>query len=83
MSRQIHGHHGQPMFTVKPANDEEEFYAAIERDGLRRAMNDLLLYGAASLPVRNLPNLLPPTVLDVWEGGTCRVPSLPHAADVS
>ena len=87
MSRQIHGHHGQPMFTVKSANDTEEFYEAIERIrdlGIAqdcRKQYQATLYHIFSEAIRSLRTRPHPTAPAVSVGGIGPSPSPPHADD--
>lgn len=77
----------RPMFTVKPANDTEEFYETIKELELQQisracayryqSINAQILATA----LRSRPNLLPPTVPFSSGGDTSPAPSLPHAAD--
>lgn len=75
--------HGQPMFTVKLANDEEEFYEAVKR--IKEALEVKVLWeemeDAYSGGVRSLQNLLLPATPSSSEASTSPSPSPPHAAD--
>lgn len=71
------------MFTVKLANDEEEFYEAVKR--IKEALEVKVLWeemeDAYSGGVRSLQNLLLPATPSSSEASTSPSPSPPHAAD--
>lgn len=77
----------RPMFTVKHANDTEEFYETIKELELQQisracayryqSINAQILATA----LRSRPNLLPQAAPAASVGGTGPSPSPPHAAD--
>ncbi len=74
-----HPRRGQPMFTVKPANDMEEFHAVIDRLEMRQLLKNI---SYAEEEVRSLRNLPLPTAPSSSEVNTNPAPSLPHVDDV-
>lgn len=79
----------RPMFTVKPANDDEEFYASIEMIKDMQVANDCTeryqstTASIFATAIRNRRNPPPQAVPFSSEEGTSPSPSLPHAADES
>lgn len=81
----------KPMFTVKPANDTDNFYAVIKRLEAQRILEEVShspeyiaeLEKMAEEIARNRRNLPHPSTPSSSAGDTFRVPSQPHAADVS
>ncbi len=67
---------GQPMFTFKPANDTEEFHAAIDRVGMRQLLKKITY---TEEEIRNLRNLPLPATPSSSEEDTSHVPFPPHA----
>lgn len=75
------------MFTVKPANDEEEFHEAIAltKDvGIAQSCRERYqstLYLTFIEAIRNPPNLPPPAAPSSSEANTSLSPSPPHVVD--
>jgi hypothetical protein len=72
----IHLRASQPMFTFKPANDTEEFYAVIDRIEIRQLLKKIAY---TEEEIRSLRNLPLPTTPSSSEEDTSHVPFPPHA----
>lgn len=73
------------MFTIKPANDTDEFYATIRRIEDAPKIKTLWeeMEDAYSGSISNPQTLPPPSTPAASEADTSPAPSPPHAADVS
>ncbi len=81
---------GQPMFTFKPTNDTEEFYAAIKKLETKRILKKIShspefiakMRRMAEEISRNHRSLPLPTAPSSSEASTSPSPCQPHVADV-